>query len=787
MRNVILPLIFAFFYGTTFSQTGTASLSIEEIMQGEQFIGYAPDRIFWSDDSNTIYFNWNPEQEPQSTLYKVRVGGENEPEKVSLDEQRKLIRYPIYNNNYTKVIYTIQGDVFLKDYLTKEVLQITQTVARESNPSFSQNEDRIIYQSGNNLYAWNIHSGQTTQLTDFRTGSAKEKREPQGQAARLHEEEMELFEVLRKRRREKDFSKQIEESLKTIRPLPIYLKGKRLSNINISPDLHFVTYRLTQPADATGTKIPHFITESGYTKVKKSRSKVGAPQDKYEFGVYDIWKDTTYLLDVTQIEGIYDLPKYLDDYPEIKKTMPENKPRALIIHDPIYSSKGNAVVVARAMDNKDRWILQLDMNTGELTTIDRQHDDAWIGGPGISGWNFSSGNIGWLPDGETLWYQSEKTGYSHLYTWNISTHKKKQLTKGKYEILSVQLSRDGQYFFIQSNKESPFDIHFYKMPVKGGKMQRITDGTGNFDVYLSPNEEHLAVRYSTSNRPWELYLMPNKPGAKMQQLTHSTTPKFEAYPWRKPEITYFEASDGVKVPARIYRPKGEASNGAGIIFVHGAGYLQNVHHWWSGYFREYMFHNFLVDHGYTVLDIDYRASKGYGRDWRTAIYRYMGGKDLSDQVDGAKYLVTQGIDANRIGIYGGSYGGFITLMALFNHPGTFRCGAAIRSVTDWAHYNHPYTSNILNTPDLDSIAYRRSSPIYFAEGLQDHLLILHGMVDDNVHFQDVVRLSQRLIELRKDNWEMAAFPVERHGFVEPSSWTDEYKRIFRLFEEYLLK
>ena len=169
MRNVILPLIFAFFYGTTFSQTGTASLSIEEIMQGEQFIGYAPDRIFWSDDSNTIYFNWNPEQEPQSTLYKVRVGGENEPEKVSLDEQRKLIRYPIYNNNYTKVIYTIQGDLFLKDYLTKEVLQITQTVARESNPSFSQNEDRIIYQSGNNLYAWNIHSGQTTQLTDFRT------------------------------------------------------------------------------------------------------------------------------------------------------------------------------------------------------------------------------------------------------------------------------------------------------------------------------------------------------------------------------------------------------------------------------------------------------------------------------------------------------------------------------------------------------------------------------------------------------------------------------------------
>ncbi|MCR9084296.1 MAG: prolyl oligopeptidase family serine peptidase, partial [Cyclobacteriaceae bacterium] len=247
------------------------------------------------------------------------------------------------------------------------------------------------------------------------------------------------------------------------------------------------------------------------------------------------------------------------------------------------------------------------------------------------------------------------------------------------------------------------------------------------------------------------------------------------------------AADGAMVPARIYEPNPEKKNGAAVIFVHGAGYLQNVHKWWSSYFREYMFHNLLADLGYTVLDIDYRASAGYGRDWRTGIYRHMGGKDLSDQVDGAKHLISDyGIDADRIGIYGGSYGGFITLMALFNHPDVFASGAALRSVTDWAHYNHGYTSNILNTPEEDPIAYRRSSPIYFAEGLEGHLLIAHGMVDVNVHFQDVVRLSQRLIELGKDNWEMAVYPVEDHGFVEPSSWTDEYKRILKLFNSTLL-
>ena len=201
-----------------------------------------------------------------------------------------------------------------------------------------------------------------------------------------------------------------------------------------------------------------------------------------------------------------------------------------------------------------------------------------------------------------------------------------------------------------------------------------------------------------------------------------------------------------------------------------------------------MFHNMLVDNGYTVLDIDYRASAGYGRDWRTGIYRFMGGKDLSDHVDGTKYLIeNQGISSKKIGIYGGSYGGFITLMAMFTKPDVFAAGAALRPVTDWAAYNHGYTSNILNEPQTDSLAYRKSSPIYHAEGLKGNLLICHGMVDVNVHYQDAVRLSQRLIELKKDNWELASYPMEDHGFVEPTSWMDEYKRIFKLFEGTLKK
>ena len=362
---------------------------------------------------------------------------------------------------------------------------------------------------------------------------------------------------------------------------------------------------------------------------------------------------------------------------------------------------------------------------------------------------------------------------------------RRQLTQGKWEVSSVSLSRDGSSFFLTTSEGSPFEQHFYRMPVSGGPRERLTSSVGSHAVVLSPDETLLADVYSAANRPPELFVQTNRKGAAAAQLTVSPTADWLAFRWLAPEIVTIPASDGVAVPARIYRPKdvGAEVNGAAVIFVHGAGYLHNVHKYWSSYSREYMFNQLLASRGYVVLDLDYRGSAGYGRDWRTAIYRWMGGRDLQDQVDGSRYLQqTFGIDAERIGIYGGSYGGFMTLMALFTAPKSFGAGAALRSVTDWAHYNHGYTGRILNFPEKDTLAYRRSSPIFFAQGLEDPLLMAHGMVDVNVHFEDIVRLTQRLIELGKTNWELAPYPVEDHGFVRPDSWTDEYTRIFDLFE-----
>ena len=676
------------------------------------------------------------------------------------------------------------GDIFLIQQPDFKVKQLTNTVERESNPVFSGDEKSVIFERGNNLFSISLTEGSLSQLTDFKTGNKKSATKPGPEEQYLKNEQIALFEILKERKEKKDATKTITDADKNANPKEIYIGEKQVTDQQMTPSNRFVTYQLVQTdKTAKSSIVPNYVTESGFTEDISARTKVGAPGSSYEFWVYDVQKDTTRKVDVSQIPGMKDKPDYLKDYPG-QDTVWAKKERQVTFHGPFWSHNGaHAVVVVRSLDNKDRWIMAFDPETLSLKLLDRQRDEAWIGGPGIGGYPSSAGEIDWIDD-NTIYYQSEATGFAQLYALNVATGQKTQLTGGKFEVLRVMLSKDKKTFYLTTNELHPGEQHLYRMAVKGGKRTRLTKLTGAYEVTISPDETKFALRYSDSNTPWELFWMENDDNGVPKKITESVSAEFRSYPWRKAKIITVKASDGSDIYARIYEPK--KSNGRAVIFVHGAGYLQNAHKWWSQYFREYMFHNLLTDKGYTVLDMDYRASSGYGRDWRTGIYRFMGGKDLTDHTDGAKWLVQKyGINPKKIGIYGGSYGGFITLMALFTTPDVFAAGAALRPVTDWAAYNHSYTSNILNEPQSDSLAYRKSSPIYHAAGLKNNLLICHGMVDVNVHYQDVVRLSQRLIELGKNNWELASYPMEDHAFVEASSWTDEYKRILKLFEEKL--
>jgi len=799
MKKILIILLLSG-CGSVFAQS-LAPLSIEKIMRDPKWIGVAPSNIRWSDDSKRIYFNWNPENADRDQLFAI-TPTDIKPAKVSLDERKAMVpEFGDWNKKHTLKVFEKNGDIFLSDLAKGKITQLTNTAEREGSPSFSGDETKIIFTRGENLFSFKIGSGELMQLTNF-THSAAATPAPAASSRRgggrraatdvvagndqerwLKAQQLELFDIIKVKDKDRKLDSIERKEFEVKKLKEIAVDDKSVGDVVLSPDGHYVTYRLAKyPEGVKSAIVPNYVTASGFTEDIPNRTKVGEPQAAYESYVFDTQKDTVYKINTATIPGIKDLPDYVKDYPkELERRTKANEDRKVVIRGPFWSEDSKyAMVEVSAQDNKDIWVMKLDPATGSLTQMDRERNEAWVGGAG-------QGNVGWT-DNTHFYFESEASGYAHIYLLDAATGTKKQLTNGKWEVQSLQLSKDKKTFYFVGNIEHPGVTHFYRIPVAGGEPVKITSMKGGNEVTLSPDEKWLAIRYSFSNKPWELYVQPNKPGAKAEQVTNSTTAEFKSYPWREPQVITFKNRYGSDVYARLYVPEKQDPAKPAVVFVHGAGYLQNVHFWWSSYFREYMFNNMLADNGYVVLDVDYSGSAGYGRDWRTAIYRHMGGKDLTDQEDGVKMLVEKyGVNPKHVGLYGGSYGGFITLMALFTEPDTWAAGGAIRSVTDWAHYNHGYTSSILNEPFTDEKSYRISSPIYFANGLKGNLLMLHGMVDQNVNYQDIIRLSQKLIELHKENWELASYPVEDHGFVQPSSWTDEYKRIFKLFETTLKK
>jgi dipeptidyl aminopeptidase/acylaminoacyl peptidase len=754
-------------------------LSVDAIMRGPALVGYPPTGLRWSGDSKLLYFEWRKHGEDEAATWVVpREGGA--PRRLS-DAERKLA--PPANGAWDearrRVLFVDDGDVAMLDSVARARIQVTRTTGSESNARWARGETHASYVRENNLYLVPLEGGPTLvqQLTDVQPA----KREPRASESQkfLKEEEQQLIEFTREAAEKK--KRQEEKRKQAALPKLELQERQSVPDAALAPDgVHAFLIVAERPDGAKTADVPNYVTESAYTENIQARTKVGDAQERRRLLVMNLATGKT----------VFAEAKFAGPAGEPSELRPGDKPgdrkpaeRGVRWSMPAFSKDGKfAVASVRSADNKDRWLVLVDAETGGARVIDHLHDDAWVREAG-----FGAGpTSGFLPDARTFFFLSEKTGFMHLYSVDVSSPGQPP------RALTAELSPDGRKFYVVSTEAGAGERHLYSLPAAGGPRTRLTARPGAHLPEMSPDETTLAEVFSASNLPPEVYLTPNRPGAEAQRVTTSTSEEWRSFAWVEPKLITFAARDGVAVPARLFTPEmlGAAKDAAhpGVVFVHGAGYAQNAHRYWSSYYREYMFHHLLAKKGYVVLDVDYRGSAGYGRDWRTAIYRSMGGKDLDDIVDAGKYLVEkQGCDKRRLGVYGGSYGGFITLMALFTSPDTFAAGAALRPVTDWAHYNHGYTSNILNEPAKDAPAYRKSSPIYFADKLKGALLIAHGMVDTNVHFQDSVRLAQRLIELRKENWELAVYPVENHGFEQDTSWADEYKRILKLFETHLKK
>lgn len=785
MRSVLLAALFL----PSLALAQDAPLTIEQVMADPDWIGPPVEQAWWAWNGKSVQYTLKREGSlVRDTFVQPAEGGAaqriGDGERGGLDASA-----PAYDAQRARMAFVRNGDVFVRDLRSGALTQLTRSEVGESQPRFSP-DGGVIWRAGGHWFRWTPQGGVA------QAAIVKAEKDPNAapKPDALREQQLRTLQTLAKDRALREEARKQAEAWRradpTRAPLPAYL-GEDVSIIDsaLSPDARWVLV-VTQPKGAdTGQagKMPKYVTESGYEEFEETHTRVGRNSPPGQrLWLVDVAGASVRELKFDALPGIADDPLAALRKQAGKEPLKGNRDVQVATSGDNgdasnlrWSDDGrSAAVMVRAIDNKDRWIATVDLANAKLQPRHRLHDKAWIN------WGFN--DFGWLPDNRTLWWLSEEDGYSHLYASDGG--KPRALTSGHWEASQPQASADGRALFFLCNRQRPGVYEVCTVGANGGETREVTSLQGVEDFSLSPDGSKLLVRHSSSYLPPQLSVV-DANGGQARQLTDTRNAAFKAREWVQPEMVQVPSKHGAgTVWGKFYGPK-QYEPGRKypiVMFVHGAGYLQNVTERYPNYFREQMFHNLLVQKGYVVLDLDYRGSEGYGRDWRTAIYRNMGHPELDDYLDGLDWLVAnkQG-DRDRAGIYGGSYGGFMTFMALFRKPGVFKAGAALRPVVDWTQYNHEYTSNILNTPELDPEAYKTSSPIEYAAGLQDHLLIAHGMIDDNVFFKDSVDLTQKLIELHKDNWSIAPYPLERHGFTRADSWLDEYKRILKLFEEQL--
>ncbi|WP_299074454.1 prolyl oligopeptidase family serine peptidase [uncultured Paraglaciecola sp.] len=767
-------------------------LTLEKIMADPDWMGRQPSAAYWGDDNQNVYYQQKQLGSPLTDLWHKSLEQEGNGKKVELS-QLHLHAYKKRVLNQTRNIaaWVFEGNIFVKDLTSKKVKQLTKDNRKPSKLLFLH-DGRLSFQIGNAIYAIHPEHGVYEQLVSWQF--AEKPTANQKPKDYIAEQQQQLIEVVALKRQQKTQRFQRKQQLSiqnsTLSPSDFYFsEDHKTVDVSLSPNakwLVLVEQKITSQRDDSDI-MPNYINQDGRIASNEVRRRVADVTPVQ----HNIW-----LLDLvgrTQKQLSYtSLPGYNEDVLEAVKRenalakgeqytanrLPRNISLMQGAQGAIqWHNKGNRVaIMLEAWDNKDRWLATINTAKATLVSQHRLHDDAWV--------NYKFNSFGWLNYSDELFYLSEESGFSHLYVKPLNGQAR-AVTSGQFEVNALTLTANDRYMYFKGNKKHPGIYEIYRVALADNSLEEITQLNAMTDYQLSPDEQSLLLTHSSLTRPPELFLQSVDSPTPIQ-LTHTTSQAFLDINWLAPDIVPIKSSHSQQpIYSRVYSPRemqaGETYKA--VVFNHGAGYLQNSHLGWSGYFREFMFNNMLTQQGYVVLDMDYRASAGYGRDWRTAIYRQMGTPEIQDLQDGVNWLVKNlDVDPQRIGTYGGSYGGFMTFMALFNAPELFQAGAALRPVSDWAHYNHGYTSNILNTPDVDPIAYEKSSPIYFAEGLQKPLLINAPMVDNNVFFVDVVRLVQRLIELEKQDFETAIYPVESHGFVQPSSWLDEYRRIYKLFE-----
>ncbi len=385
---------------------------------------------------------------------------------------------------------------------------------------------------------------------------------------------------------------------------------------------------------------------------------------------------------------------------------------------------------------------------------------------------------------EVLW-ASERDGFNHLYLFDNTGKMLKQLTQGEWVVDSVEaIDTVNQKVYFTGRKDTPIEKHLYSVSLQDGAINKVSQRAGFHNITFSDDAAIYVDRFSTFNTPWQVSLH-NAQGKKLtwleQNQVDSTHPLYSfQHQWIKPDFGTFNTKDGTELHYRLFKPKKLKGKHPAIVFTYGGPHAQVVQDRWYG--NRGLLMQYWVNKGYVVFTVDNRGSNYRGKAFEEPLYQKMGSIEVDDQVEGVEFLLSLGfVDKDRVGIHGHSYGGYMTLMAMFKAGDTFSAGVSGAPVTDWLLYDTHYTERYMGNPTVVSEAYTAASVFPYAKNLKNPLLIYHGMADDNVLFKHSTKLYKHLQDLAIP-FETMDYPGKKHSIRGKNTGIHLYKTVTNFFD-----
>src|SRR5437867_4485303 len=424
----------------------------------------------------------------------------------------------------------------------------------------------------------------------------------------------------------------------------------------------------------------------------------------------------------------------------------------------------------RTQTNLD--LLIADAATGKTRVALSENDPNWIN---------VSDDLYFLKDGKRFLWSSERSGYRHLYLHDLDGKQLAQLTKGEWEVSAVDAIDEtiGLVYFTAAEK-SPLERHLYRVSLDGTGFARLTKDAGTHAVVFAPNAAAFYDTYSSAATPQRQDLY-RADGSHIATINENRVAELAGYHLSPTEFITVKSRDGVPLNASIIKPTdfNPQKKYPVLVYTYGGPHAQVVRNGWGG--ATFLWHQLMAQRGYIIFSLDNRGSAGRGHAFETPLHFRMGAQELSDQRDGVRYLKSLPyVDANRIGIWGWSYGGHMTLHAMFEAGDDFKAGFAGGPVTDWRYYDSIYTERYLGLPQKNGKGYQDSSPVKYAAQLKGKLLIAHGTGDDNVHYANTLAVINDLIEAGK-YVEVLPFPGRGHGVSDPAARRVLMQRVTQFF------